>query len=97
MLTCILKAFDLAKQYYDLDLTLDNIPHDDPAVYEMICHADTIGVFQIESRAQQAMLPQLKPKKFYDLVIEVAIVRPGTSKDYLPYLRKSPGLISHFT
>ena len=54
MLTCIRKAFDLAKQHYDLDLTLDNIPHDDPAVYEMICHADTIGVFQIESRAQQA-------------------------------------------
>src|SRR5690606_23375106 len=77
MLTCIRKGFDLAKQYYNLDLTLANIPQDDKAVYEMICHADTIGVFQIESRAQMSMLPRLKPKEFYDLVIEVAIVRPG--------------------
>ena len=64
MLTCIRKAFDLAKENYGLDLTLANIPQDDPAVYEMICHADTIGVFQIESRAQQAMLPRLKPRMF---------------------------------
>jgi error-prone DNA polymerase len=77
MLTCIRKAFDLAKQHYGLDLTLANIPQDDAAVYEMISHADTIGVFQIESRAQQSMLPRLRPKNFYDLVIEVAIVRPG--------------------
>ncbi|HEY9007459.1 MAG TPA: PHP domain-containing protein, partial [Ohtaekwangia sp.] len=59
MLTCIRKAFDLAKQHYNLDLTLANIPQDDPAVYEMVSHADTIGVFQIESRAQQSMLPRL--------------------------------------
>jgi error-prone DNA polymerase len=90
MLTCIRKAFDLAKENYDLDLTLANIPEDDAAVYEMICHADTIGVFQIESRAQQSMLPRLKPRRFYDLVIEVAIVRPGPIQGDMvhPYLRR---------
>jgi len=90
MLTCIRKAFDLCKQHYGLDLTLANIPQDDPVVYDMICHADTIGVFQIESRAQQSMLPRLKPRTFYDLVIEVAIVRPGPIQgDMLhPYLRR---------
>ena len=93
MLTCIRKAFELAKQHYDLDLTLDNVPQDDKAVYEMICHADTIGVFQIESRAQQAMLPRLKPEKFYDLVIEVAIVRPGPIQGDMvhPYLKRRNG------
>ncbi len=93
MLTCIRKAFDLAKQQYDLDLTLASIPQDDPAVYQMIQHADTIGVFQIESRAQQAMLPRLKPKCFYDLVIEVAIVRPGPIQGDMvhPYLRRRNG------
>ncbi len=93
MLTCIRKAFDLAKQHYNLDLTLANIPQDDPAVYEMISHADTIGVFQIESRAQQSMLPRLKPKCFYDLVIEVAIVRPGPIQGDMvhPYLRRRNG------
>ncbi|MGB8191310.1 MAG: OB-fold nucleic acid binding domain-containing protein, partial [Chitinophagaceae bacterium] len=93
MLTCIRKAFDLAKQHYDLDLTLANIPQDDPLVYEMIQHADTIGVFQIESRAQQSMLPRLKPKCFYDLVIEVAIVRPGPIQGDMvhPYLRRRNG------
>jgi error-prone DNA polymerase len=78
MLTCIRKAFDLAKQHYNLDLTLANVNKtEDPKVYDMICKADTIGVFQIESRAQQSMLPRLQPRCFYDLVIEVAIVRPG--------------------
>ena len=93
MLTCIRKAFDLAKKNYDLDLTLANIPQDDPAVYEMICHADTIGVFQIESRAQMSMLPRLRPKCFYDLVIEVAIVRPGPIQGDMvhPYLRRRNG------
>lgn len=93
MLTCIRKAFDLAKQHYDLHLTLANIPQDDPAVYEMISHADTIGVFQIESRAQQSMLPRLRPKTFYDLVIEVAIVRPGPIQGDMvhPYLRRRNG------
>ncbi|HET9824095.1 MAG TPA: error-prone DNA polymerase [Chitinophagaceae bacterium] len=93
MLTCIRKAFDVAKGKYQLDLTLANIPQDDPAVYEMICHADTIGVFQIESRAQQSMLPRLKPRCFYDLVIEVAIVRPGPIQGDMvhPYLRRRNG------
>ncbi len=93
MLTCIRKAFDLSKQHYDLELTLANIPQDDAAVYDMICQADTIGVFQIESRAQQAMLPRLKPRTFYDLVIEVAIVRPGPIQGNMvhPYLKRRNG------
>jgi error-prone DNA polymerase len=93
MLTCIRKAFDLAKAHYGLNLTLANIPQDDEKVYEMISHADTIGVFQIESRAQQSMLPRLKPKCFYDLVIEVAIVRPGPIQGDMvhPYLRRRNG------
>ena len=94
MLTCIRKAFNLARQHYGLNLTLANIPQDDPAVYEMVSHADTIGVFQIESRAQQALLPRLRPKTFYDLVIEVAIVRPGPIQGDMvhPYLRRRDGL-----
>ncbi|WP_254561069.1 error-prone DNA polymerase [Dyadobacter diqingensis] len=93
MLTCIRKAFDLAKKHYDLDLTLANIEQDDPAVYDMISHAETIGVFQIESRAQQSMLPRLRPQNFYDLVIEVAIVRPGPIQGDMvhPYLRRRNG------
>ena len=93
MLTCIRKAFDLAEQHYELDLTLANIPQDDPKVYDMISHADTIGVFQIESRAQMSMLPRLKPRCFYDLVIEVAIVRPGPIQGDMvhPYLRRREG------
>ena len=90
MLTCIRKCFDEVKKHYGLDLTLANIPQDDKAVYDMISHADTIGVFQIESRAQQSMLPRLRPQKFYDLVIEVAIVRPGPIQGDMvhPYLRR---------
>lgn len=93
MLTCIRKAFDLCKKHYGLELTLANIPQDDPKVYESITAADTIGVFQIESRAQQSMLPRLKPKNFYDLVIEVAIVRPGPIQGDMvhPYLRRRNG------
>jgi error-prone DNA polymerase len=94
MLTCIRKAFDLAKKHYHLDLTLAKINEkDDPKVYEMISHADTIGVFQIESRAQQSMLPRLRPNCFYDLVIEVAIVRPGPIQGDMvhPYLRRRNG------
>src|SRR6185295_11903349 len=93
MLTCIRKGFDLAKQHYNKEFTLANIPQDDPAVYEMVSHADTIGVFQIESRAQMSMLPRLKPKEFYDLVIEVAIVRPGPIQGDMvhPYLRRRNG------
>ncbi len=93
MLTCIRKAFDLAKQHYGLNLTLANIPQDDPAVYDMVSRADTVGVFQIESRAQMSMLPRLKPQSFYDLVIEVAIVRPGPIQGDMvhPYLRRRNG------
>ncbi|WP_217602210.1 error-prone DNA polymerase [Chitinophaga sp. GbtcB8] len=94
MLTCIRKGFDLLKEHYGKPYTLATIPQDDPAVYEMICRADTIGVFQIESRAQQAMLPRLRPDCFYDLVIEVAIVRPGPIQGDMvhPYLRRRNGL-----
>jgi len=91
MLTCIRKAFDLAKQHYGLNLTMADINKtEDPKVYDMICNADTIGVFQIESRAQMSMLPRLKPREFYDLVIEVAIVRPGPIQGDMvhPYLRR---------
>lgn len=94
MLTCIRKAFDLAKQHYGVELTLAGInKKDDPRVYDMICAADTLGVFQIESRAQMSMLPRLKPKCFYDLVIEVAIVRPGPIQGDMvhPYLRRRNG------
>ncbi|WP_426587987.1 error-prone DNA polymerase [Mucilaginibacter sp. R-33] len=93
MLTCIRKAFNLAKQHYGLNLTLANIPQDDPKVYEMITAADTLGVFQIESRAQMSMLPRMKPTCFYDLVIEVAIVRPGPIQGDMvhPYLRRRTG------
>ncbi|MCC5938636.1 MAG: error-prone DNA polymerase [Lunatimonas sp.] len=93
MLTCIRKAFDLVRDHYERELTLANIPQDDPEVYEMICHADTLGVFQIESRAQMSMLPRLQPRTFYDLVIEVAIVRPGPIQGDMvhPYLKRRRG------
>ncbi len=94
MLTCIRKAFDLAKQHKRLNLTLANVPHKDRKVYKMIQDADTLGVFQIESRAQMSMLPRLKPKNFYDLAIEVAIVRPGPIQGDMvhPYLRRRDGI-----
>jgi len=93
MLTCIRKAFDLCRDHYGLNLTLANIPQDDPEVYKMISAADTLGVFQIESRAQMSMLPRLRPECFYDLVIEVAIVRPGPIQGDMvhPYLRRRNG------
>jgi error-prone DNA polymerase len=93
MLTCIRKAFDLCRDHYGLNFTLANIPEDDEDVYNMISAADTLGVFQIESRAQMSMLPRLKPKCFYDLVIEVAIVRPGPIQGDMvhPYLRRRNG------
>lgn len=77
MLTCIKLCFNFAKLHYNLDLTLANIPQDDPKVYDMICKADTIGVFQIESRAQMSMSPRMKARCFYDLVMQIAMVRPG--------------------
>ncbi|KAB2793944.1 error-prone DNA polymerase [Brucella anthropi] len=95
MLTCIRKAFDLIHQHkpekYDgKKLTLANLPREDEAVYDMLCKGDSLGVFQVESRAQMNMLPRLRPREFYDLVIEVAIVRPGPIQGDMvhPYLRR---------
>jgi error-prone DNA polymerase len=95
MLTAIRKCFDLVSGFDGSEtLTLTGIPRGDKAVYDMICKADTIGVFQIESRAQMSMLPRLKPEKYYDLVIEVAIVRPGPIQGDMvhPYLRRRDGI-----
>jgi error-prone DNA polymerase len=93
MLTAIRRSFDLVEQFRGHRWTLASVPAEDPAVYEMIGHADTIGVFQIESRAQMAMLPRLKPECYYDLVIEVAIIRPGPIQGDMvhPYLRRRSG------
>jgi error-prone DNA polymerase len=93
MLTCIRKSFAFLKEHYGVDLGLGSVPRDDPAVYDMLCRADSIGVFQVESRAQMNMLPRLKPRCFYDLVIEVAIVRPGPIQGDMvhPYLRRRCG------
>ena len=90
MLTCIRKAFMRIDQHYGRQLDLATIPAEDPAVYEMLSRADSLGVFQVESRAQMTMLPRLKPREFYDLVIEVAIVRPGPIQGDMvhPYLRR---------
>ena len=94
MLTCIRKAFELLATFKGLNLTLATVPMEDGQVYDMLCRADTIGVFQVESRAQMNMLPRLKPRCFYDLVIEVAIVRPGPIQGDMvhPYLRRRDGL-----
>ena len=93
MLGCMRRAFDLLKAHKGLGLDLATIPAEDPATYRMIQRADTLGTFQIESRAQMAMLPRMKPKTFYDLVIEVAIVRPGPIQGDMvhPYLRRREG------
>ncbi|MFC4273481.1 DNA polymerase III subunit alpha [Sneathiella chungangensis] len=93
MLSCIRKAFDLLKIHYGLTYDLATMPQEDPRVYDMLCRADSIGVFQVESRAQMSMLPRLKPRNFYDLVIEVAIVRPGPIQGDMvhPYLRRRDG------
>ena len=94
MLAAIRRAFALVEGFYGRGWTLASIPAEDPAVYEMIGHGDTMGVFQIESRAQMAMLPRLKPPNYYDLVIEVAIIRPGPIQGDMvhPYLRRRGGL-----
>ena len=93
MLTCIRKAFDLMKQHLRLDYTLATLPPEDPAVYDMLCEADSIGVFQVESRAQMNFLPRMRPRCFYDLVIEVAIIRPGPIQGDMvhPYIRRRNG------
>jgi error-prone DNA polymerase len=93
MLSCLRRCFDLLAGEYGTRLTIASIPAEEPAVYRMIQRADTLGVFQIESRAQMSMLPRLKPASFYDLVIEVAIVRPGPIQGDMvhPYLRRRQG------
>ncbi|KIC35818.1 error-prone DNA polymerase [Leisingera sp. ANG-M7] len=93
MLTCIRKAFDLMRQHHQLDYSLATLPPEDPAVYNMLCRADSIGVFQVESRAQMNFLPRMRPRNFYDLVIEVAIVRPGPIQGDMvhPYIRRRNG------
>jgi error-prone DNA polymerase len=93
MLSAIRRTLDLISDLRGRKMGMWDIPHEDPATYEMIQHADTIGVFQIESRAQMSMLPRLKPKSYYDLVIEVAIVRPGPIQGGMvhPYLRRRDG------
>ena len=93
MLTCMSKAFALIQDHKHQDLDLARIPQEDPATYAMIRKADTLGTFQIESRAQMSMLPRMKPRTFYDLVIQVAIVRPGPIQGDMvhPYLRRREG------
>ena len=94
MLTCIRKAFDLLDQHKRIRHTLASLPPEDVATYDMLCRGDSLGVFQVESRAQMNMLPRLRPRTFYDLVIEVAIVRPGPIQGDMvhPYLRRRKGL-----
>ncbi|MFP5508412.1 MAG: error-prone DNA polymerase [Alphaproteobacteria bacterium] len=93
MLTCIRKAFDLIAQHHGTRHRLATLPPEDPRVYDMLCRADSVGVFQVESRAQMNFLPRMKPRNFYDLVIEVAIVRPGPIQGDMvhPYLRRRNG------
>jgi error-prone DNA polymerase len=93
MLTAIRKSLDLISDYSQSPLTVQAIPKEDPAVYDMMCRADTVGIFQIESRAQMSMLPRLKPRCYYDLVIQIAIVRPGPIQGDMvhPYLNRRSG------
>ncbi|MGB2314318.1 MAG: error-prone DNA polymerase [Porticoccaceae bacterium] len=94
MLTAIHRCLDLIQNYQGIKLSMQSIPKEDKATYDMLCKADSVGVFQIESRAQMAMLPRLKPRCFYDLVIEIAIVRPGPIQGGMvhPYLKRRQGL-----
>jgi len=93
MLTCVRKAFDLIEQHHGERWELATIPREEPGVYDMLCKGDSLGVFQVESRAQMNMLPRLKPRCFYDLVIEVAIVRPGPIQGDMvhPFLKRRSG------
>jgi len=94
MLTCIRKAFDLLVRHDGLAMTIDTVPQEDKTTYDMLCRADAVGVFQVESRAQMNFLPRMRPQTFYDLVIEVAIVRPGPIQGGMvqPYVRRRQGL-----
>ncbi|MFA8384842.1 MAG: error-prone DNA polymerase [Pelagibaca sp.] len=93
MLSCIRKSFDLLKLHHGQSYNLATLPPEDPAVYDMLCKADSVGVFQVESRAQMNFLPRMKPRTFYDLVIEVAIIRPGPIQGDMvhPYIRRRNG------
>ena len=93
MLSCIRKAFEMMRAHGFADLTLASVPQEVPAVYDMLCKGDSVGVFQVESRAQINMLPRLKPRKFYDLAVQVAIVRPGPIEGDMvhPYLKRRSG------
>ena len=93
MLTALRDCFELVAAHHGASWNLHTIPQEDPAVYDMLCEADTVGVFQVESRAQMATLPRLRPRKFYDLVIEVALIRPGPIQggSVHPYMRRRRG------
>ncbi|AHM03358.1 DNA polymerase III alpha subunit [Roseibacterium elongatum DSM 19469] len=93
MLTCVRKAFDLLAMHHQADYTLATLPPEDPAVYDMLCRADSLGVFQVESRAQMNFLPRMRPRCFYDLVIQVAIIRPGPIQGDMvhPFIRRRNG------
>ena len=93
MLSCVRKGFEMIRSHYGRELNLATVPAEDPVVYDMLCRADAIGVFQVESRAQLAFLPRMRPRNFYDLVIEVAIVRPGPIQGDMvhPYIRRRNG------
>ncbi|EDM70450.1 DNA polymerase III, alpha subunit [Roseobacter sp. AzwK-3b] len=93
MLTCIRKAFELLARHHGQEHTLATLPPEDPRVYDMLCRADSVGVFQVESRAQMNFLPRMRPRCFYDLVIEVAIIRPGPIQGDMvhPYIRRRNG------
>jgi error-prone DNA polymerase len=93
MLTCVRKAFDLIEQHHGTRWELATVPREEPGVYDMLCKGDSLGVFQVESRAQMNMLPRLRPRCFYDLVIEVAIVRPGPIQGDMvhPFLKRRQG------
>ena len=94
MLSCIRRAFALLRDHYNRPLTLASVPPEDAAIYDMLCEGRSVGVFQVESRAQMAMLPRLQPRCFHDLVVQVAIVRPGPIQGDMvhPYLRRRAGL-----
>ncbi|WP_422063917.1 error-prone DNA polymerase [Shimia sp.] len=94
MLSCIQKSFTLMQQHEQITHSIDTIPQGDTPTYDMLCRADAVGVFQVESRAQMNFLPRMKPREFYDLVIEVAIVRPGPIQGDMvqPYIRRRSGL-----
>ena len=93
MLTALRDCFELVAAHHGVSWSLHTIPQEDPAVYDMLCGADTVGVFQVESRAQMATLPRLRPRKFYDLVVEVALIRPGPIQggSVHPYMRRRRG------